>query len=309
MSRKKTTKKNADPIISKTAAMFFSRCVLWAVILVASGYGLSWLDREGLGTKAYADTTQYPTRLVWTHTPGWLTSTELGSDPYTNILAEIESAIKIEPSDSAIWDPLCEEVYKRASTSPWIATIHRVGKQADNSILIDAKFRPPFTYVVKNTQAYLVDEAGVVVRGGETAAYLTDETLLRRLPVQDAKQLPARLGSQWQGEDLRAGLRLVRALSDAEQQHALPYRSLLRSVDVSAYSRKSAGPLLIQTTDPELTIIWGKTPGEEYATEATSAQKLAHLADLYAQYRGLPADKRYIELRYKDGPRLRDTLR
>lgn len=312
MSRRKTTKKKTapkEPIISRPVAMLVNRAVLWGMILGASGYGLYWLDAQGLGTRAYAASDRYPTQLVWNPAPGWLTAAGYGAAPYPHILAEIEDGIALPPQAAATWPGLCAYVYEKASVSPWIAAVHRVAKQADNSVQIEATFRRPFTYVLSRDQAYQVDETGVVVRGRIGLSYLTDDQLLRRLPVKNVKQRPPGRGKAWLGADLKAGLRLVRALTDAEQQQPLPYRSLLRAVDVGSFSDLAAGPLLIQTTDPELTIIWGKTPGEEYATEATSAQKLAHLADLYDQYRGLPADKAYIELRYPDGPRLRESLR
>ena len=315
MSRRKSTKSTRKktatktPIVSQSAARLISRSVLWCVILGTSGYGLHWLDAEGLGTQAYASTEQYPTRLVWHPEPGWLTAPGYAATPYPNILAEIEDSIAYTPTWDVTSEDICESVYQRASISPWIAAVQRVGKQADNTIHIEATFRRPFTYVINKQLAYQVDELGVVVRSGITLPYLSDEQLLHRLPIVHVKQRPPGRGKTWLGADIKAGLRLVRALTDAEQQQPLPYRSLLRAVDVGNFSDLAAGPLLIQTTDPELTIIWGKTPGEEYTTEATSAQKLAHLADLYEQYRGLPADKRYIELRYPDGPRLRDSLR
>jgi hypothetical protein len=311
MSRRKSRAKKTPPkpVVSKQAALMVSRFVLWMVILGASGYGLYWLDANGLGTQAYASTQQYPARLVWQSAPAWLTSSSYACAPHAHILAEIEAGIELAPNADTNWPGLCEFVYERASASPWIASVHRVGKQANNAVLIDATFRRPFTYVLSDKLAYQVDELGVVVRGGTPIAYLKQDQLLSRLPVINARQKPAGLGSTWLGADLKAGLRLVRALSDAEQQAPLPYRSLLRAVDVGQYSDMAAGPLLIQTTDPKLTIIWGKTPGEEYASEATAAQKLAHLADLHGQYRGLPADMRYIELRYPDGPRMRDHLR
>jgi hypothetical protein len=78
---------------------------------------------------------------------------------------------------------------------------------------------------------------------------------------------------------LQAGLALARLFNEAYYRDGLPYRQLLRAVDVSLCSGRQPGPLRISTRYNGLYLIWGLPPGAEHGVEPSAQAKLDSLRD------------------------------
>jgi hypothetical protein len=86
---------------------------------------------------------------------------------------------------------------------------------------------------------------------------------------------PQRLGMQWEGADVTAGLNLLRLINSK------PWRRQVVEIDVKGYL--TDGPIRVKT-DKGCWIIWGGAPGEEPALEVLAEGKLHRLDFLFASH-------------------------
>src|ERR1041385_5927478 len=99
----------------------------------------------------------------------------------------------------------------------------------------------------------------------------------------------------WQGDDLAAGLELVRLLAHQ------PFADEILKVDVSNYhGRKDPAASHIVLVTKYLTEIrWGRNPGATDAfVEAKPEVKLAHMAEIYQHFKQIDAHQQWLDLRF-----------
>ena len=197
-----------------------------------------------------------------------------------------------------------ERVALGLKRSPWLAEVKRVTRQPDGTIRIVATFREPFAYVEVKGLAYLVDKDGVRLPSK------TDKLAGRAdKDTGDAWEQWYRIGGvsgpipnegeAWRGDDLSAGLRLVQFLKDAQARGEVPFRPLLRTIDVANFERREGlfGGLRIRTIQPRGWIQWGEPPGEEFGIDPSATRKLALLRGLYAKDGGQFLDGKIYDAR------------
>lgn len=290
-------------LISAATAKRVSLTCAWLAAFGGVAWGLYALDP--VAAQAYADVDDYPARVEWVNPPPWLKTDIYAEQPYGSVLEQLTDRVQLKRNANAHAASLCQYVYQQAAASPWISRIDRVTKRADNVAQIYAEYRRPCTYVLHRDTAYLVDPNGVVLAPPLKAAYLSPQQLQDAIPIVGVRKPPPPTGNHWSGNDLQAGLTLARYLADAHRAGQLPLRSLMTTIDVSGFQELAAGPLRIQTAG-DTVILWGKTPGREYESEADAEVKLAHLMSLYNELKGLPADRPIVDIRDTDRILLRD---
>lgn len=91
----------------------------------------------------------------------------------------------------------------------------------------------------------------------------------------------------WQGEDVEAGLELLRTL----MHH--PWRSQVAGIDVTDYA--STRQLVIETTH-QTRLIWGGRPSKPLAGECSTRAKLGKINDLVAYTKRIDGEKSEIEI-------------
>lgn len=265
----------------------------WLGAAGATAWGLHSLDRYVAEGQPDVEC-----RLEWTSLPPWLE----GPDG-ERALDEIAAAADLRADDDFHAPTLCERVGTNLRQSPWVADVHRVVKQPRGIVRIEASFREPFAYVETYGRAYLVDETGVRLPPACSAASLRPADAFVITGVFEA--VPE-VGQPWEGDDLAAGLRLVRFLRNAAAQGRLTFRAWVKAIDVANFDgreRPIDGKLRLRTILPRCYINWGEAPGEEFPIDASADRKLELLRVYYNEHGGQFPDGWVCDVRGPDGVR------
>ena len=277
----------------------------WAATIVGAVWGLRWLEQYVRATR-----TPVACQLTWVNLPPWLTMSENDW-----VLQDITRAAALQPDDD-LYDPnLCGRMGTGLLTSPWVAKVERVGKQADGMIAVRAIFREPAACVEKRGRVFLVDQAGVRLPQDYPANSVDLSNPSSLLLITGVAASPPAIGAVWAGQDdpnqpapdLVAGLKLVEHLREAATQGRLPFRSSLRAIDVGNYYLKENafdGKLRLRTISPRCYVRWGEPPGSEYPVEPSASRKLDMLRSLYAEQGQFP-DGQILDVRKEEGIEVR----
>ncbi len=249
---------------------------LWGLTLGAGAYGLQVIE-DGAHALNHADGRW---AIEWVDPPAWLA--DIPDFDQRDVETTLGSLQHVPLRDPDLGVGIAEAL----QTSPWIAAVNEVRKRSDGVIRVRATFRRPLTMIEFGHTGYLVDDEGVLLPRFISLDYRRPDHGVFLRGVQASP--PTTPGTRWEGEDVQAGLKLVKYLH--EKTPAL-LRSEFRAVDVSNVGgRRSplAAPLRIITIHPGSYIEWGRAPGEEYDMEARADAKLAKLWVLHAELRSLP---------------------
>lgn len=225
-----------------------------------------------------------PCRLQWSSLPSWLTAP--GAEP---LLMSIEDVAGIDEHTDAFDPNLCTLVADRLRTSPWIAGVQRVAKSIREGnepvalLRIDAAFREPFAFVERGDTAYLIDNQGVRLPSTYVVAQVDPKWWDRWWRITGVAAPPPLDGEVWPGDDLADAILLVAFLNTSEENGWIPYRRLLRSVDVANYRHqidKFQATLRIRLTTGDYYIHWGDPPGKP-GVDSPPARKLEALRSEY----------------------------
>ncbi len=191
--------------------------------------------------------------------------------------------------------------------SPWIKQIRQVrlmyGHKPGDTLLLDCQYRAPVAMVRWGEYFWLVDEQAVQLPGPFTAAQLPrvmlgQNGLMNIRLIEGVKNAPPGAGRRWSGEDVLAGLDMVKLL------YLKPYAEEIMSVDVSNFAgRKSErdSHLVLKTkyTSPPSEIRWGRALRDADAfIEVSSERKLDALENVWRQYHRVDANQPWIDIRY-----------
>jgi hypothetical protein len=253
----------------------------WCVALGGTGWGLMYLYDQ---TQAAGP--QPECRLELADVPEWLQNAQ-----GELIQFEIRRMVGLHPR-TVLSDPsVCPWVEQQMRRSPWVKTVTRVSKYASGVVRAWAEYRRPLAFVQVGDTVYLVDRDGVRLPGSYTLeeAVRTDKDIwndwLRITGVSGS--LPEE-GQAWTGRDIACGLALVQFLREAQPGGLIPFRHLLRTIDVSNVGnlRHPYGELQIRTIHPRSVIAWGVPLGEEAGIEPSPARKLEMLRTTYTEKGG-----------------------
>jgi hypothetical protein len=265
----------------------------WLTTLSLLLVGAHWLDRAVAQERPPVACT-----IAWADTPPALSA--LAFDAGDKVLDAIAADIAPAPGADFYSADLVQNVGRRAQANPWIARVRRVSKQSDGRITVDADFRRPLAFVERDGWAYLVDEDGVRLPPDGTPRLVRDQGWLLITGVEAG--LPD-VGETWPGADVRAGIALVRFLDSAARRNQLPFRPVLRAIDVANYDRGENawdGMLRLRTAVPKCYINWGAAPGEGEGVEASPTRKLDMLRSYYRESGTLPAGV-ILDVRFPEG--------
>ena len=109
-------------------------------------------------------------------------------------------------------------------------------------------------------------------------------------------EAPPETGVRWGGEDLQAGLDLVKLL------FAKPYAEEIEKVDVSNFARRKdpKGAQIVLITKYNTEVRWGEPTdaGDTFFAEVTPAQKLAYMKAMCEQYGQVDAHYKWVDIRF-----------
>ena len=242
--------------------------------------------------------------------------------------------------DAAYEDPdLTERVRKRAASNPWVSEVHGVTKQltADpriGTVRVHCAFRRPVAKLTFRNDAATTDETtlyvdtcGVRLPSSQVPKYeawmvLAPGAKPRWMPLATRQDVPAdapvrfiyyplirgvvaeppRVGEQWRGGDIAAGLRLIKLITDRQ------YADQIAIMDVRNYDGRISPHephlrMWAQVDQEGMTDIrFGRFPVDVNDYVVSPQRKLTYL-DEYVRLNGgrLAGLHRYLDLRYDQG--------
>ncbi|NLF32664.1 MAG: hypothetical protein GX591_17450 [Planctomycetes bacterium] len=273
--------------------------VLTAAAAVGAAVGLRQLRGYVMAQPPYAASVA---GVVLADRPAWMDDA---------VAAEIraELALTVGYAPSTFETDLAERVYAAAEQCPWIRRVHEVRVERGRTgpddaglsggrIVVVADYRQPVAQAVGGGAERYIDAQGIVLP--------TDSARLQamRWPMVRITGLAApvpQIGAVWPGDDLTAGLHLVRLLA------AKPYFNQITAVDVTnfryRYTRGEPSIRLIATDGPTVTDIrFGDLPtGDLPAVGGPSvARRLGYLDGWYQGNGCRLAGPTYLDLRLPD---------
>jgi hypothetical protein len=153
---------------------------------------------------------------------------------------------------------------------PWVRDITQVARRSNGQVLVWATYRRPVAIIQADDGYHLIDSQGVCLPGVYRAHEVNGLGLITIMGVPTPP--PARAGEVWPGEEVQAGLSLLRLLANE------PYMDKIRAFDVSERDERDRLRLVLHTEDG--TVRWGLPPGQEHAIEPSAEIKLGWLRKL-----------------------------
>ena len=190
--------------------------------------------------------------------------------------------------------------------SPWIKQVREVRRtyqdQPGDTIEIDCDYRAPVALVRWGQSFWLVDGDGVKLPAQFTASQLpqvvngADRKVNIRV-ITGVVHNPVAAGTKWPGDDLQAGLDMVKVL------YGLPYAEEIISVDVSNFGgrvKQKEAQLTLGTTH-DTTIRWGRpiNGGIDFFVEIPAERKLANLQQIRNRFGRIDANQPWLDIRFE----------
>ncbi len=258
--------------------------------LIAGGVA-GYMQLQRLVRAEYAYSPQ-PPQVVLLNRPVWMTD---------YLAAKIINSIRPPVGHSALDRQMLEDCALQLRHNPWVRQVRQVRRVFRNApgdtLEVDCEFRAPIALVEFDDYYVLVDGEATVLpeffKPDELPRliYSDDGRLILRV-VEGVSRKPPLPGHRWPGDDLQAGLWMVRMLHDK------PYAHEIVRVDVSNYAGREhpnqAHIVLHTRYDTE--VRWGQ-PHNWRGFEAPVQTKLANLQHVYERYGRVDANQAWIDLR------------
>jgi hypothetical protein len=216
---------------------------------------------------------EIPVEIIWPALPGGgPTDTWMPAGEREALVRRARAAIR-EP------DPLSVRPLRAIATalgeSGWFEGEPAVNRDGRGRIVVQGDWRVPAAVVRYSGWDHLVSWTGMPMPRRYAAGSSNQRVIIgARLGPGPTEAPAAGYRSPWPGEDVAAGLRLLRLLAE---------RDLVKQVegiDVSSYPRGMLELVTIHGTRIE----WGAAPGEWTPGQATDEERIARLLRLQAEY-------------------------
>ena len=235
------------------------------------GVAVSWNKLESWMTDYAVINQSVPAelnkRVALINTPNWMNPTL--KEQLTHLAA---GQVTSDPMDPAS----LQRLFEAMSASPWVERVERVQRTSSGPIEVTAEFRQPTALVEMPEGYHLIDSKGVRL----PVVYPRHAISRLNLPViTGVASKPRPEGQPWPGEDLQAGLALVKMLADQ------PYTRQIQAYDVRERDPRGRIRLVLKTRTGM--VRWGLPPGQEQPVEPDASIKKQWLAKVAENYRGL----------------------
>jgi len=188
--------------------------------------------------------------------------------------------------------------------SPWIKEIRQVRRtyvhSPGDTIEVDCEFRAPVALVKWNESFWFVDNEGTKLPEQFNAqqvpkVILSPDGKVNIRIIEGARHVPSDPGMRWEGDDLTAGIEMVKLL------HNQPFADEIVKVDVSNFqgrdNPKDAYLKLITRYNTE--IRWGRPISAKDAfVEVAGTRKLEVLERIRKQYGRVDAKQPWLDIRF-----------
>ena len=205
---------------------------------------------------------------------------------------------------SAFDHQLLVDTVEMLRANPWIREVKQVRRafanQPGDTLEVDCEYRAPVALVHWKDYYWLVDGDGVKLPeafGQENLPRIMfgQNKQMNIRVIEGVRQAPPESGAKWVGEDLRAGLELVKLL------YGRTYAEEIEKVDVTNYALRvnSRGPQLVLGTRYGTQVWWGQPINSaDFFVELTPAQKLACMESIVREYGRVDNKCRWVDIRF-----------
>lgn len=236
-----------------------------------------------------------PPTVVLKDRPSWM----------SDVLADqITAAVQPDKAHSTFDHQVLIETAKKLQANPWVEKVRLVrrgyDKTAGDTLEIDAVYRTPVALVKWGDYYSLIDNQGVklpeqypktvverIVRG-------RDGRINIRV-IEGVFEPPPDPGKTWRGDDVQAGLQMVKLLFDK------PFAQDIYKVNVQNFARRKSAKeaQLTLKTRYGTEIRWGRPPSAaDFFIEVSTDQKLDSLQQIYQQYGRVDAKQPWLDVRF-----------
>jgi hypothetical protein len=285
-------KKPRDPEQSRRVRRIVRHVIGAVVCIVALCGGLHALRNYVEQRVVFPDA---PPKVVLVNRPAWM----------SDFLADqIESLARPIGTHSTFDRQMLVDAAKMLEGSPWIRQVKQIrrayGNKPGDTLEIDCEYRAPIALVHWKDYFWLVDGEGVKLPEQFTADQVPriiqgrDKKMNIRV-IEGVDRPPPESGQKWIGDDLAAGLDMVRLL------FGRPYAEEIVKVDVANFSgrRDPREAQVVLVTKYNTEVRWGRPANaEDYFIEVSTAQKLDYLRQIYEQFHRVDGHRAWIDIRF-----------
>jgi hypothetical protein len=174
-----------------------------------------------------------------------------------------------------------ENLGRAMAESGWFHGQPVIRRDINNAVVIDGRWRVPAAVIRKDGKDQLISWEGlampVQLPAGQSRFPLIDGPAAAMPTCADGTvdHLAA-----WPGEDIAASLELLQVVLRQ------PWASQIAGIDASAFASEKS---LVLTTTFGTRVVWGGRVSKPALGEVSSAQKLAHLSELFARHKRIDA--------------------
>ena len=260
---------------------------LCAIVMAACVFGMKrYVEREVALPKA-------PPAVSLKNRPAWMTDF---------LAAQIAASVRPAGLHSTFDHQMLIDRVAMLKANPWIRNVRQVrrvyGKRPGDTLEIDCDYRAPIALVRWQKDYWLVDVDGVKLPEKFAAADVPkivigpDGRTNIRI-VDGVHRPPPQPGKHWGGEDLVAGLDMIRRL------YGLPYADEIVKVDVANFGGRNdyREAQLVLGTKFGSEIRWGAPVGAR-SFEVRPQQKFEYLRQVYEEFGRCDARQKWIDIRY-----------
>jgi hypothetical protein len=263
-------------------------CVLLCAAAVVGGVLLMrrYVEREVAFPKA-------PPTVAIKARPAWMTDFLVG---------QISASVRPAGLHSTFDHQMLIDRVAMLKTNPWIRNVRQVrrayGTKPGDTLEVDCDFRASIALVRWQKDYWLVDMDGVKLPEKFAAADVPKIVIGRdghtniRI-VDGVLRPPPQPGKPWGGEDLAAGLEMVRHL------YGLPYADEIVKVNVANFGGRNdyREAQVVLGTKFGTEIRWGAPVGAR-SFEVRPQQKFQYLRQVYEEFGRCDARQKWIDVRY-----------
>lgn len=163
--------------------------------------------------------------------------------------------------------------------------VRQIKRLVDGRVSVDVRFRSPLAVIRMRDGYHLVSDEGVRL----PALYTHEQVERMDVPVLvNVSAAPPRHGEAWPGEEVAAGLALVRFLAGE------PFMEEVEAIDVSGRDARGRLRLALRTGDGA--VLWGLPPGREQSIEPDARTKLHRLRRVVTARGSIDAGGKIVHL-------------
>lgn len=290
-----------------------ARRIALTVLILAATVTLATLGL--IQVKKYVDRTvamqTEPPAVVLANRPNWMSDLV-----YQQICTAARPTQARSALDSQSLREVVETLQHNPRISPWIKDIHHVkllyGRKPGDTLEIDCEYRVPVALVHWLSKAdtgeatldryYLVDAEGVSLperyppEDLGKVVYGRNGRMNIRV-IEGVSNPPPLPGKAWSGNDVRAGLEMVRALA------GYTYTEEIMKVDVTNFTgrvdEREANIVLWTNHTPPTQVRWGLPESDKASdiSEIPARAKMLYLETLFRQFGRVDAGKPWVDIR------------